>query len=40
MRMSVFSEPVSIVIQVVMMSALLYKWCKIAAVVKFEFLQW
>ena len=37
MRMSVFSKPVSVVIQVVVtMSALLYKWCKIAAVVKFE----
>ena len=37
MRMSVFSKPVSVVTQVVvMMSALSYKWCKIVGVVKFE----
>lgn len=37
MRMSVFSKPVSDVIQVVVtMSALSYKWCKIVGVVKFE----
>jgi len=36
MRMSLFSKPVSVVIQVVTMSALSYKWCKIVAVAKFE----
>jgi hypothetical protein len=36
MRMSVFSKPVSVVIHVVTMSALSYKWFKIVGVVKFE----
>jgi len=37
MRMSVFSKPVSVVVQVIVtMLALSYKWCKIVGVVKFE----
>lgn len=37
MRMSVFSKPVSVVIQVIVtMSAWSYKWCKIVCFVKFE----
>jgi hypothetical protein len=36
MRMSVFSKPVDVVIQVITMSSLSYKWCKIVGVMKFE----